>query len=77
MWVRAVQTEVPTVTPLAYADDTGGYAAGAAAQRDLHSSVPLLRAGADQPGGGMRRDEEKTMSLEEAKRDLWRLKPAL
>jgi len=25
----------------------------------------------------MRRDEEKTMSLEEAKRDLWRLKPAL
>ena len=39
--------------------------------------VPLLRAGADQPGGGMRRDEEKTMSLEEAKRDLWRLKPAL
>eukprot|EP01045_Picozoa_sp_COSAG04_P006515 COSAG04_NODE_322_length_16880_cov_9.938621_10_plen_220_part_00 len=39
--------------------------------------LPLLRAGADQPGGGMRRDEEKTMSLEEAKRDLWRLKPAL
>ena len=43
----------------------------------LAQCLPLLRAGADQPGGGMRRDEEKTMSLEEAKRDLWRLKPAL
>ena len=45
----------------------------------LHTAVLFiyLCAGVDQPGGGMRRDEEKTMSLEEAKRDLWRFKPAL
>jgi hypothetical protein len=46
------------------------------ASTSQHQSL-VLRAGVDQPGGGMRRDGEKTMDLAEAKRHLWQLKPAL